>query len=423
MVIPVMQSDLFRNGVFLDKDDFENTFLITSGQYTGAFRAFPNAKILWYFSNLGLICTSDVFAGAGYTDRILPYLKKMLDNVVILRDNTIAYTLNNKIFEQDMVWECTTAGTSAGSSTFPASNTVGDTHVDGTATFTARLEWFGSSNYVLYDTSDDLTTLVNPDSHDAYITKSFVLINKYNTISGSFTWLAGASNNRGLSYQSIVDGMYKENIQDQFNADDLVYTFQGQILPTDGSAYSFRFTLDNLENLNGLLALKQIYNDVGDATREGEVDTDLAKIRPALIGLYDPTNLHFLRYSGADGTDVSDATRINRWEVQYAIQRYLNDEDTTAIQRQSSINYANASTTGIPSWWLKREIDAIPTGSKRNLNLGPHIAELETIGDFEILKDAVTWLEKYYLPDPTNLGLVISDAGALIKIKRQMVGL
>ena len=368
---------------------------------------------------------ADQFAGTNKTDLVLPYLKKQLDNVAISRANTQAYTLNNKIIVQERIFECTTAGTTAGSEPAGyASAAIDNTVTDGTAIFTMREMAYGSPDYILYDTNDAVTGLAVPDSTDSYASTLFSLIWKYTQITGSITWLASDSNNRGLSYQAIIDGMYQANIRGQFGTDDLVFTFQNETNPGTNKAYDKKFTYDNVENLAGLLALENLYGPsyVNDSTRLGQVRTDLDKIRLAIIGLYDGTQNSFLRYSGATPGDTSKATLINRWEVQYAVLYYLNDEDLTATQRKNSLDYANAVATGIPNWWLKREVDAVSTGSTRNLNWLPVLYEAEKGGNYSIVTEAIFNLEKIYLQSG-NLPLAIHDMARVIASKRQILGI
>lgn len=416
----ILRRPLFREGVTYTPEDFVSSFYITSGQYTGAFRAYQGGKILWYFSNLALIDLVNDFAGTNKVDYILPYLKKMLDNVAIARADSQAYTLNNKIIVQERVFECTTAGTTAGSEPAGyASAVVDGTVTDGTAVFTMRGRAYGSPNYILYDTGSDLTGLATPDSTDSYASTTFSLIWKYTQIIGNVTWLAGASNNRGLSYQAIVDGMYQENIRGQFDVDDLVFTFQNETNPGTDAAYDIRFTLDNLENLNGLQALENLYGAsyVNDATRLGQVQTDIAKILPAIVGLYNATETAFLRE--ADATPGATDSIINRWEIQRSAAYYLEKDDLTAAQWKNCFDYADAL---IPNWWRKREVDVISGGSTRNLSTFSTLYEAEQGGGFSKVNEAIYWFEKIYLQEG-NQPLVVNHYASLIRMKQLILGL
>jgi len=332
-----------------DKDDFESFFKITSGQYDGAFRAYQNGKILWFFTNFGVLHLADKFAGTGFDDLVLPYIKKQLDNVVIARQDSVAYNLNNKITIEDMTWECTTAGTSAGSSTFPASNSVGDLHTDGTAVFTARRSWFGGSDHFLEDTADNLTGLVAPDSHDTYATSLFLLIKKYEDIvNNTYSWTAGASNHGAFSYKAIIDGLYLHNIKDELTS-NLVRIFQGGKNPKDGSANTFQLTHDNCVNLGGLQALSSFYDELSDTTRKAQVDSDISDLTTGILALYDSGEGRFLWVAGEDKTATNSSIRLARHLAQVGALTYLADTDLTAAQRISMRTYMD---TQIPDRWF-----------------------------------------------------------------------
>lgn len=417
----INSNPIFRNGTTYKVSDVIDKFYISSGQYTGAFRAYEGGKILWYFSNLAVYDLADSLAGTNKTDYVLPYIKKQMDYVAIARADSQAYTLGNMIIAQERIFECTTAGTTAGSEPAGyASAAIDGTVTDGTAVFTMRERAYGSPDYVLYDTNAALDGLAVPDSTDSYASTLFSLIWKYTQITGSVAWLAGASNNRGLSYQAILDGMYQANIRGQFDTDDLVFTFQNETNLGTDAAYDIRFTYDNIENLNGLQALENLYGAsyVNDATRLGYAQVDIAKILPAIVGLYDVTEGAFLRFSGA--TQGATDSVINRWEVQRGVLYYLNDDDLTEAQKLSMITYADNL---IPKWWTKREIDATTEStSTRNLNLLPLLYEAEKGGNLSVVSESIYYLEKMYL-QRDNVAMSINDVARLIKVKQIALGI
>lgn len=393
----------YAKGISYNKDNVEADLLITSGRFQNAFRSTDAGKIEWYFSLYIGWFLGEEFTGTDSTDRLLPFIKKALDNVILPRLDSTVYVTGTQIHVASFVWNCTTAGTSAASDPFTGSYSIGSELTDGTAVFTAEIQHVTDHTAYLSSSNDDLDGLTKQDSDDSTMGLIFLAVAKYVELTSATAWLAGASNNAGRSYQAVLDMVFVE-YQTMITGNDLTTVFQQGTDPITGAANTIQFAADNAEVLLSLRALSGLYDTLSDSTRKGQADTMAATITTGIVGLF--IGDHFRYFFGDPETDVSAGAVIARWFAQAFCLWALNDDDLTAAQRIAATTYMNNK---IPDWWYD-------TSRTPHLTLVPLYYMLIKGNDLSKVQEGIFSLEKTFFPD-VNPDLVSSDMSIYIKIK------
>lgn len=409
--------------------DYLDHFYISSGIYAGNFRSYRGTKITFYFSLRASAILSSILVGPNLNDQdyILPQFKNTLDHVVFDRvdiDST-AVSLGNKIISgttpNRYIWEVTTAGTTAATSTIPSSPTIGDTHTDGTAVLTARIQSQGSAKYMLYDTNDDLTGLEHPDSMDTYALGPIkILAERQRIKKDDYTMLAGASNAPGsVSYQSIVDNLYVKNIKDNFSG-NLVKVFQGGVNPSTGNVDNTVLTHDNAFVYSALKELKDIYDVLGDTTREDWVDDDITKLETGIDDLWEsnPGDSDYGRYAWNSNENVSEAvagqdTRA-KCLAQWGLLRYCGDL-IPADRRKQMVKFCREQ---IPDRWI--DPDTLNFFNP-NITWEEIAYEILVGGNIDVINQNVNRLERDYFPNKSEY-IVIEDFAIYLRSKYSKSG-
>ncbi len=284
--------------------------------YEDCFQYAKAGGIEWYFQNMGvaqLVHDLTNYTWNGYTgDLALNYIKQVFQHCVTGRVSSGTYLKGMKVHTAGFIWLATAAGTAAATSPFGTGYAVGSTVTDGTVTWQAVYAYNGSADWFWLDTAVDFQTYKAPDSHDSYASTFAYLLWRYCSVTGSSSWLTGASTQPSGSgtyytYQQVLTSILTNNLVNQV-ANDLTYTFQGAVSPVDGSTYNIRFLEDNCESYQGAVAAAAVYGMLGDNADQTTMNTLAGNLKTGILGLYGTSsagNSFFIYYYGPanPGTD------------------------------------------------------------------------------------------------------------------------
>lgn len=342
--------------------DFVDLFYISSGtnaQYANLFRFGINNGVKWYFSNIGMAVQAHNLINYGGTDYVLNYIKAGFKHCVIARQNSFAYVLGQKIHIAGFIWVAA-AGTSAGSSPFTTGYSVGSTVNDGSVTWTAIYPYYGAADYFWLDVAGDFTTYAAPDSHDSYASTFAWLIGQYVALTGNIGWLSETSPLAGQTYKAALVQIVNKNLVNQIS-NNLTHTFQGEISPVNGAAYTFQFLEDNCESYRGLNYGADVMNAVGDTTNRDAfivarnlVDAGVY----ALFGTASSGSQFFVYYYGATW-DAADALDPVPWYPYLQSQVF---PEACGLPFSTTVFQAARTWLAekLPSWWALNSKDTFP---------------------------------------------------------------
>lgn len=401
-------------GISYDKNIIIDRFLVTSGSLQNALRSYTNSALEPYFSNFGLYYQMKSFSGADFTDRALPHIKKMLDQVVLPRLDSTAYVENTFIHTTGYVWRCTTAGTTAGS----APTFTGTTVNDGTVVWTREIGH--ATNHTAYQMAytNDLSALKKQDSDDSTMSSILCCAGSYIQNTGDKSWLPGASNNGGRSYQAIIDAMWTA-FQALIVVNNLPYVFQQNTDPVTGASTSvdrgdgvlvpLQYAADSAEVLLGAKIAKEYYRLIGDKNRYDQAETMRSTLVTGINGLWSTD--HFLYFFGDLELDTSTAAVTARWYAQALVMLYMDDDELSYDRRLAATTYMN---NAISDWWYR-------TSDNPHASLLPLLYMLEKGNDLQKVQDGIRILEQDYFVNVTN-DLVILDTALYLYIKQKLLG-
>ena len=305
-------------------------------EYLGMFEYSVGGGIEYYFANVGLqqIChksliTGNIFTPPGGTPvstLVKSHILGVFFNLLTPRQNSASYLFGMKMIVGGYIWICTTAGTSASSSPFIGSYTVGTSSVtDGTAVFKCIFISYASQEYFWLDTNSDFVTYRGPDSHDNYASTFFNLIARYIQLTGDSAWLLTNSpqpngSSGYLTYKVVLDNIAYFNLDTQI-ANFLTYGFQSGINPADGSTYNVQQLEDNCGVYSGYNDLAYIRGVAGDPTGQATALANAAYIADGIRGLFNVTYNLFATYYGQDITTWVSNSQIS-WYPYLQAQLY-----------------------------------------------------------------------------------------------------
>ncbi|MBZ5695983.1 MAG: hypothetical protein LAN36_11570 [Acidobacteriia bacterium] len=346
--------------------------------YAQLFRWAKANALEWYFQNLGLartcqFLTSYPISGTP-TDLILPYIEQTIFHICHARQNNFAYQLGQKMFAKQsgnsFYWLCTAAGTSAGSSPFTGSYSVGSTVTDGGATFTAVYAYYGSGtdvDWVWLDLEQDWVTYTFPDSHDSFAATFLSLVAEYLKLTGNKAWLSTTSPQAGLTYAQVLAHIATQNLTTQLNVsgvnNNLVNTFQAQIFPKDGSVFNICYTEDNCEDYRGLIDGAYVFGVAGDATTQTACLTAAASVVTGIESLYGTSsqgNQFFTWAAGVTWDSIDTITNPNWYpNLQPNLFPELNGVPVTDAANTFA-TVRNWIAMKWPSYWADSSKDTFP---------------------------------------------------------------
>jgi len=401
-------------GTSYNKDIIIDRFLVTSGSLQNALRSYTNSALEPYFSNFALYYQMKSFSGTDFTDRALPHIKKMLDQVILPRLDSTVYVENTFIHTTGYVWRCTTAGTSNSS----APTFTGTTVNDGTVVWTREIEH--ATNHTAYQMAytDDLSALKKQDADDSAMASIFFMVAAYIQNTGDKSWLAGASNNGARAYSVIIDAIWTEYLA-LVVVNNLPYVFQQNTDPItgaannvdigDGTIVPLQYAADSAEVLGGAKLAKEYYRLVGDKIRYDQAETLRASLVTGINGLWSTD--HFVYFYGDLELDTSTAAETARWYAQAIVMLYMDDDELTYDKRLAATTYMNNK---ISDWWYR-------TSDNPHASLFPLLYMLEKGNDLQKVQDGIRILEQDYFVNVTN-DLVILDTALYIYIKQKLLG-
>lgn len=370
--------------------------------YLGMFRYAQNNGLEWYFTGIGLIESCHRIAGAGqniitagteFTALIKTYLQKSMLHVVAPRLNSQTYQLGMKVTVDGWIWECTTAGaTAANTNAFTSGqpHSVGQLITDSVAVWTCIYQYFGAAQWFWMNVDRTFQTYTYPDSHDSYASVFLSLMARYIKLTGDSAWLLGPSPQPGLTYQTVLTNIYNYNLANSIS-NNLTQTFQGNIAPWDGSAFTTQYLEDNCESYTAFDDSIYLFSLLSDATTQANAIYCKSLMASGIYNLFDTNFNIFAYYYGADvSTYYNDpnvgfyaAMQAQLWPELHGVSSILE------YMKQSARLWMSQRWN---NWWADKGRDTLP------FNLSGFIyARLRN--DAAKAYTAVENAERYFLTD------------------------
>lgn len=387
----------------------------SQSNFLGNFRYGLNNGIQNYFSNIGALniaymVTSD---GTLMTDYVKDYLLSQFLNVIHTREDSSPYLYGMKVIADGWIWRCSVAGTSdATDGAFVAAqpHSLGQMVTDGTAEWTAIYEHYGSQDWFWMDTDRTFLVYRAPDSHDSYASTFLSALANYISLTDDWTWLQGNStwpdgSGGYLTYEEVLDGIYDFNLSNQIT-NFLTNTFQDEINPRDGSAFTVQYLEDACESYSGFKDITPVFVLLGDATREANAIFCEATMASGIFNLYSITNGVFAYYYGQDTGDFVDNPNINFYPWMQA-QLFPELHQISSVNNDMKQSVRLWVSEKWDSWWADRTKGTTPE------NFGGYIAARywqDTAKAYCFVENT----ERYYLDQGA---IVIHDFAYYLRIK------
>lgn len=392
--------------------------------YLGMFRYGVNNGIEYYFCNLGV---ADVMhrvtvagsplgipAGSKLSDLALNHMNGVMYHVCADREDSGAYGFGQKIISSGFIWRCQTVagGTTAASTPFTTGYSLGSTVVDNDITWKAVYPHYDTANLFWLNVDQTFESYRFPDSHDSYASTFASIVAQYGRIVGATAmtdWLDEASPLPGYATnKDLFDAVMDINLLDQLTGNNLTYTFQNAINPSNGSSYNIQFYEDNCESSKGARDLAYIYGEYGDTTNE-TVYSDLHDdLEMGLAGMYSTTNQVFARYFG-DDTDTWP--EFPGW-YPYCQAQFFGEKNNLP-HATSSIRYDVRQSVFrmYPNWWVEKSRSSFPDNF-----IGVLMA-----GEWQDTERALIWqknMDRFYID---NNSMTIGEFSSYLLMKDILV--
>jgi len=343
--------------------------------YLGMFRYTVNGGIENYFTNIGLkyvinkkLKTGSPLgepAGTLMSTLVKKYILGMFKHCIAPRILNGNYQLGMKMTQGNYIWECTQAGLTTGNipAEFAGSHTVNvSTMTDGTVAWKCIYDYYGTAEYFWLNTDRTFQVYSYPDSHDSYASTFFSLLARYIRLTDDYSWISDNSplpiNGGYLTYKEVIDEIYYYNISNQIS-NFLTKTFQGDIHPLDGSAFTTQYLEDNCESYQGLKDLSYIYDVLVDTTQSASASDNATYVASGIYGLYNTTYTVFNVYYGEDIT-----TWVNKSNLQFypylqcqMFPEFYNVENINQDMRNNARLWVGNNLKG---WWNLKSKDIFP---------------------------------------------------------------
>lgn len=296
--------------------------------YGGNSRYSLNGSVQSYFSNImmKLVCgLQGITTGNQINDIVKNYIISQFKVLVTNRQNSTAYTFQQKVIAGGYIWECRNYGTgpftTAGSSPFSGSYTPGVSVVtDGGVTWNCIFTAYGTQQYYWMRGADTTMIYWKPgDAHDSDASTFFDLIWEYVQITWDFQWMLENSPIAGFTYLQLLQNIYDKTLHPLPN--NLTQSYQEEINPLNGTPFTFQYTEDAIEGYSGYIGAKNVFLVLGDATRSADAATNEVNIDGGIFGLIDSVQGLIRWY---DGDDLSWVGQIQlQWYPWYQAQLFL----------------------------------------------------------------------------------------------------
>lgn len=402
-------------------DGSATLFYYCQSSYLGMFRYAPNNGTEYYFTNIGLeqVCHKTLLTGsplgepAGTTlaSMVKTHIQGIFKHLIGNRVNTGTYAFGQKMIAGGYIWLNTTVagGIAAGSSPFSGSYTPGSSTVaDGTITWLCIYTSYASQTWFWMDVDPTFLVYRSPDSTDSYASTFASLLSRYIQLTGDYSWLTGASLQPSgaasfWTYEQLFGYIMNQNLDTQIS-NFLTQTFQANVNPLDGSAFTTQYLEDNCESIKGYREAAYVYGVLGDTVSQAAALANVPYIGSGVAGLYNTTyNLFATNY----GQDVSIwATNANIGWYPYLQAQFFPElcNVATITDDQFKLVRYNVSLKW-PNYFDDKSIDLFP-----NNFLG--FLAAKSWQDTEKAYDFVEKTERYFISGGTVAQGALTPASA-----------
>jgi hypothetical protein len=396
--------------------------------YVGLSRYALNNGIEHYFSNImaTLYCDLQGTSGTQYSSVAKTYFQTLMKHVVTPWQASSSYSYGQKVIDgAGFIWLNITMGshTTSGSNPFPGTPTIntvpypnfnGTTQTDGGVTWLCIYKNYqatyggGSPTYQQYmwlDTDETMYIYKYADSHDSYASTAFSLLWEYIKVTNDWHWLNTASPIPGQTYAALLQNIFYYNLAFLFNF--LTPTFQGQVSPVDGSAYTINYGEDNCESSAGCQAAYEIFTLLGNTYYATFASGNVTDINGALSGMSNLNTNYFGWYYGDNLSWTANPTQLAWypwWQAQFFPELNQCPFADDAFKEGVKQN--------VMKYWNNWPEDPGLTGGLPAAFLGYMAAKYW--GDLEKAQAVVDIIETVFLSN----GLIASDFGYYLQTKK-----
>lgn len=331
---------------------------VTTGRYSGGWRARDVGNIVWYFAFSAMTLAPSMFSAADIQECCATAIDR---GVVGPRQNSATYGQYTLVqFSSGKIFFCNIAGTSAGSEPSDAGvTTKGDFLGDNTITWEyTGLQAPTGWEWYLLDVDTGLVDVAFPDSHDAY---AGMLAAAAEAGGVDATWLAVASAHPGMDRMDVIDQLIQTCMTDQLDGTSpgprLTDVFQDGV-NSAGAAYAIQFLADNVEVWRGYRAQVALRTIAGLSTATAEQNADDVKEGCLGSGLF--ASGRFKAYVGRPNWDTITGNAVFVTDFRFHIWPALHGMLTTKTEWQTYgdavMIYTEANTPGL----LDDTLDTFP---------------------------------------------------------------
>jgi len=351
-------------------------FYYCQSSYLGMFRYAPNNGAEYYFTNIGLesVCHKTLLTGsplgnpAGTTvaSMVKTHLLGIFKHLIGNRVNSGTYAFGQKMIAGGYIWLNTTVagGVAAGSSPFSGTYTPGtSTVVDGTITWKCIYVSYASQKWFWMNVDRTFLDYRFPDSHDSYASTLASLLSRYIQLTADISWMSGASlqpsgSGTFWTYEELFGYIIDQNLDTQI-VNFLTKTFQYDINPSNGSAFTTQYLEDNCESVKGYRSAAYVYGELGDSTRQTAALDNVTYIGAGVAALYNTTYNLFATNYGQDVSTWATDSEIG-WYPYLQAQFFpelcavpsINDDQFKLIRYNVSLKW--------PNYFQDKGIDVFP---------------------------------------------------------------
>lgn len=348
-------------------------FYYSQDYYLGSARYAANNGIEHYFANIALrrVCHRTLLtgsplgwpAGTKVSSLVKGYILKEFQHLISFWSASGTYLKGMKVIVGGYIWIAQNAGQVSALAPFSGSYTPGvSTVVDNAVTWLCVYNAYSTQNNFWMNTDWSWLAYKTPDSHDSYASTFFSLIARYLQITGDTAWLSTASpqpNGTGyLTYLQLIENIAHENLDIQLQ-NFLSRTFQNNISPVDGSAFTIQFLEDNCETVSGYTGLAYIYQLAGANTAAAAAQANIPYVGFGIISLYDTTYNVFAVEFGEPVTDWINSPN-KPFYPHLNSQLFPEFHNVGTVTQAARDNVRTWVSEQFLSWWLDKGKDTFP---------------------------------------------------------------
>lgn len=392
--------------------------------FLGMFRESQGNGIEYYFANIGLakvihktLVTGSPLSSPGGTQmsaQVKKYILASFRHLIGEWVGSSTYVRGMNIALDGYIWNSTSAtgSTDATNAAFISSrpHSIGQTITDGTVTWLAINVNYASQLYFWFDCDRTFTNFTGPDATDSQAATFASLLAAYIQLTNDYNWLFTASPFPGKTYKDLFDSVIYYNLSTQL-ANFLTQTFQGNIYPGNGTAFSLQYLEDNCECYHGFGNAAYISYKLNDSTRGDLAIYNQGIVNSGINALYNGTYNLFAYYLGDDvSTWANDPTK--NWYPWLQCQFFPELYNVTDVNDQMRKLVRNNVATRWPEWWQNKALASFP-------ETGTGYMAAKIWQDTHKAYAAIEKYDRYYTAGDNPV--VISDMAFYIAIKDALV--